>query len=236
MALAALGMPLRRALYRYVAGRPGDVSRDEAARAVGSSRALAAFHLDKLVDLGLLEVSYRRLSGRSGPGAGRTAKLYRRSAREFAVTLPERRYDLLARLLAEALDAESARDAVEALQGAARRFGKRLGEETRRRAGARPGERHLLHQCEVTLRACGFEPQQGTGSDIRLRNCPFGTLAREYQPLVCGMNLGLMKGLVAGLGMRDIAAVQVRTPGWCCVVFRPRRGGAEPRRRAPPQL
>src|SRR5512146_641315 len=98
--LVALGDPVRRALYFLVLGQPdGDVSRDQAARALHLTRALAAFHLDKLVDAGLLEVSFRRLSGRSGPGAGRPSKLYRRASRPIEVTLPARRYELAARLL-----------------------------------------------------------------------------------------------------------------------------------------
>lgn len=51
------------------------MSRAEAADAVGVARTLAAFHLGKLVDAGLLEVAHRRLTGRSGPGAGRPAKV-----------------------------------------------------------------------------------------------------------------------------------------------------------------
>src|SRR5437667_457658 len=105
-AIASLDEPVRRELYLYVAGRGGEVGRDEAARALRISRALAAFHLDKLVALGLLDAAYRRLSGRQGPGAGRPAKLYRRSTRQLEITLPQRRYDLAGRLLARALAAQ----------------------------------------------------------------------------------------------------------------------------------
>src|SRR5512141_2158384 len=88
--LAVLSEPARRALYVYVADRQADVGRDEAARAVGVSRSLAGFHLDRLVEEGLLEASFRRLSGRTGPGAGRPAKVYRRSRRQLEVSLPPR--------------------------------------------------------------------------------------------------------------------------------------------------
>src|SRR6058998_2069336 len=97
--LSVLADPVRRALYLHVLSRNDDVSRDQAARALRISRALAAFHLDKLVEAGLLEVSFRRLSGRSGPGAGRPSKLYRRSPQQIDMTLPARRYELAARLL-----------------------------------------------------------------------------------------------------------------------------------------
>src|SRR5437867_11602565 len=86
--VASLDDPVRRRLYLYVADQEGDVSRDQAARALQIPRALAAFHLDRLVKSGLLETTYRRLSGRSGPGAGRPSKLYRRAALRLDLTLP----------------------------------------------------------------------------------------------------------------------------------------------------
>src|SRR5258708_10030027 len=98
--VATLRDPTRRRLYRYIERQLAAVGRDEAANSVGVSRALAAFHLEKLVAVGLLKPEYRRLSGRTGRGAGRTSKLYKRSARLFELSLPERHYDVLARLLA----------------------------------------------------------------------------------------------------------------------------------------
>jgi DNA-binding transcriptional ArsR family regulator len=101
--LAALSDPTRRRLYFFVASRLEGAGREEAAEAVGITRALAAFHLDRLVEDELLVAEYRRLTGRSGPGAGRPAKIYRRSTRQLAISLPQRNYELLARLLAQAL-------------------------------------------------------------------------------------------------------------------------------------
>ena len=140
--LQPLHHPVRRSLYRYVAGQPGEVSRDQAASAVGVQRSLAAFHLDNLVEGGLLEASYRRLNGRTGPGAGRPAKLYRRSERQYQVSLPPRQYELAAVLLAEALEAEgsAAADAVVAV--ARRRSGTaNAGRGPRGPAGSRAGRR-----------------------------------------------------------------------------------------------
>src|SRR3954464_11035711 len=102
-AVGALADPARRALYPFLAASEAPVSRDQAAADVGLARHTVKFHLDRLVDEGLLETEYRRLSGRRGPGAGRPAKLYRRSTREFDVTLPERHYDLAGQILAEAV-------------------------------------------------------------------------------------------------------------------------------------
>src|SRR5437868_8151395 len=100
---SALADPVRRELYRWVVAQAEPVSRDQAASGAGVPRHTAKFHLDRLVDQGLLETEFRRLTGRAGPGAGRPAKLYRRAARELAVSLPPRHYDTAADLLASAV-------------------------------------------------------------------------------------------------------------------------------------
>src|SRR4051794_25604243 len=126
--IGALADPARRALYRYVAASASPVSRDQAAEDVGLARHTVKFHLDRLVDEGLLETEYRRLSGRQGPGAGRPAKLYRRSTREFDVTLPERHYDLPGRILAGAVEAAAVKGTpvLDAVGEAAAREGRQL--------------------------------------------------------------------------------------------------------------
>ena len=78
------------------------MSREQAAEGSGCPAHTAKFHLDRLVDEGLLDVEFRRLTGKTGPGAGRPAKLYRRSGREIALSLPQRSYDLLSTILAQA--------------------------------------------------------------------------------------------------------------------------------------
>ncbi|MDQ1499355.1 MAG: hypothetical protein QOI86_2695 [Actinomycetota bacterium] len=216
-AVAALNEPVRRALYTYILQQPEAVGREEAAQAVGITRELAAFHLDKLLEEGLLEVEYRRISGRSGPGAGRPAKLYRPSARQVQVTLPERRYDLAADLLAQAIEAPGG-DPARAAETVARRFGETLGVQARRHLGRRPSVSRLLDTaCEV-LRDQGFEPTKTEGQ-IRLRNCPFDTLAKDHTELVCGMNLALAKGLLAGLEVEGIDVLLDPQPGTCCVAL-----------------
>ncbi|MGH9040175.1 MAG: helix-turn-helix transcriptional regulator, partial [Acidimicrobiia bacterium] len=185
-AISVLNEPLRRALYAYVVDQTDAVGRDEAGQAVGITRELAAFHLDKLLQEGLLDVEYRRLSGRGGPGAGRPAKLYRPSDRQLEISLPGRRYELAARLLAEAW-AEPGADPAQALDGVARRFGEALGAQARWRLGRRPTATRVLQAaCEV-LREQGFEPTETDGG-VRLRNCPFQSIANDHPELVCGMN------------------------------------------------
>jgi predicted ArsR family transcriptional regulator len=202
-AVGALREPLRRAVYEFAAGRDEPVGRDEVAEAVGIGRTLAAFHLDRLAEAGLLEVSYARRSGRTGPGAGRPAKLYRRSAAELEVSLPPRRYRSAAGLLAEAVDRSGAD---ELLFEAAREQGRAAG-----RAAAEAG------LVEV-LTGQGYEPQPRDDA-ILLRNCPFHLLARDYPPLVCGMNLALLQGLVQELGPPAATARMAPGADGCCVVI-----------------
>jgi predicted ArsR family transcriptional regulator len=215
-ALSGLGDAIRRRLYDFVAGRAEPVGRDEAAAAVGIGRPLAAYHLDKLVTLGLLSASYQRPAGRSGPGAGRPAKVYARSGSEFAVTLPPREYELAARLLAVAVESDPSGASRTALRDAAQQFGSDLG---RRCRAAGPGLEHPQQAAEDALREHGFEPWQDEDGTVRLRNCPFRHLAAQHTEIVCGMNLALIEGLVTGLGVSGLAPALDPQPGFCCVAI-----------------
>jgi predicted ArsR family transcriptional regulator len=206
--LSSLDDPVRRRLYEVVRERAEPVGRDEAASAAGVGRALAVYHLDKLVESGLLTASYRRPPGRSGPGAGRPAKLYMRSDREFAVTVPPREYELAARLLAQAVEADPGGTSRAVLLEAARRLGAEL-------AGAAGAAGDL----EGALARHGYEPRRGEDGVVRLRNCPFHQLAEHHRDVVCGMNLGLVEGILAGLGADGLRPVLDPQPGHCCVVI-----------------
>jgi predicted ArsR family transcriptional regulator len=215
--MAALRDPNRWRLYQYVQRQPRAVSRDDAAAAVGISRALAAFHLDKLVGLGLLKAEYRRLSGRSGPGAGRTSKLYRRSRHQFAVNVPYRNHELLARLLAESSES-GARISPDA--GAAREYGRLLGSRARERMRGHPEPARLLACVEAVLESLGFEPYRASTAELRLRNCPFDPLSRLYTPLVCGVAQAVIGGIVQGVGANTVQVEREEHPERCCGVLR----------------
>ena len=221
-AVALLAEPVRLELYRYVRGQHGPVGREEAARAVGISVKLAAFHLDRLVQAEMLDIGYRRLSGRTGPGAGRPAKVYTVSRQQFAVSLPQTGYSLAASIMASALsglsDAHDGTDGAEAVRQVARSTGQRLGAEIRRGARTKGARRRALYRC---LEQLGYEPQQD-GPALSLRNCIFADLARDHRELVCGMNGALMGGLVEGTNLPDLR-VERRSPepGCCaCIVAR----------------
>jgi predicted ArsR family transcriptional regulator len=226
-AVTMLNDPVRRSLYEYVAAQPHEVGRDEAANAVGASRPVAAFHLDRLAEAGLVEVSFRRLSGRSGPGAGRPAKLYRRSSRDHQVSLPPRDYELAARLFAQALEEPAADEARSKLSGVAGRFGQSLGAAVSAVLGRRPSRKRQLEAVEQALAGHGYQPYR-EDDDVRLRNCPFDALAGSHRDLVCGMNQALLDGVVDGLGADGLEARFDPRPGECCVAVGPAQAGRRP--------
>lgn len=212
--ISALHDPVRRALYLHVLGERREVSRDEAAAAVGVRRGLAAFHLDRLAADGLVEVEYRRLSGRSGPGAGRPAKLYRAAADERDVSLPPRSYALAAELLAAAVDSGRSPGQV------AREAGLAMAAELD--VGHRASGARKLAAVADLLAVHGYQPV-AVGRGLRLRNCPFHALADRHTELVCGMNEALLGGLLEGLGVTGVEARLEPTPGECCVTLVPRK-------------
>jgi predicted ArsR family transcriptional regulator len=207
--LAALDEPVRRRLYAHVRRSREPVTREEAAEAVGISRSLAAYHLDKLAEQSLLVTSYRRPEGRTGPGAGRPAKVYEAQG-EVSVSVPPREYELAAGLLAEA--AETSDEAQAALDAVAARAGRRLGEG---------GEGSL----DDALTARGYEPFEDEPGVIRLRNCPFHRLAEQHRDVVCRMNQSYLAGVLEGLGRDDVTASLEPERGRCCVAIRARARG-----------
>jgi len=209
-ALTALADGVRRQAYRVVAGGAGPVGRDEVAEALGIGRTLAAFHLDKLVAAGLLETSYARRSGKTGPGAGRPAKLYQVSAAEHAVSVPPRSYRTAAELLAEALEQAGAEDVLN-----------RVAERHGRQTAPCPDVTELLT-------GHGYAPRTAGPDRIELRNCPFHQLAEQFPPVICGMNLAMVTGLLAGAGLDGEWTPRMdAAPGRCCVSLTSRQASKD---------
>jgi predicted ArsR family transcriptional regulator len=206
-AVSALDDPTRRRVYDHVRAATAPVTRDDVAAAVGIGRTLAAYHLDRLAALGLLTVGSERRSGRTGPGAGRPAKIYSRAEREVAVTVPPRDYGLAARLLADAAAADDTGTTRSALGAAAARLGRELGED------AVPGA------LEEALWTRGYEPERCPDGVLRLRNCPFHAVAQRHPEVVCEMNLALLAGLLEGRRDPGVRAALDPQPGWCCVAI-----------------
>ena len=208
--LCSLDDASRRRLYEYVAAQRRPVTRDEVGDALGVDRSTVAYHLDRLVEQGLLVASFARPAGRGGPGAGRPAKRYERSDREFAVSVPPRDYRLAAELLARAAETDTSGTVRRALEEAAAELARELVSGDVRE----PLLEHLAGQ--------GFEPY-AHGAVIRLRNCPFRRLARDHAELVCGMNLAMLAAAAEATG----AAFEARpepAEDRCCVAFVPTDG------------
>jgi predicted ArsR family transcriptional regulator len=205
--LSHLDDPLRRRLYETVIESDGPVSREQAAAAASIGRTLAAYHLDKLAEAGLLAVSYQRPAGRGGPGAGRPAKLYTRAQREITVSVPPRDYELLARLLVTSVEQDTSGSVQKAVNRAAHDAGRRAGTE----AGGKVVD---------ALRNCGYLPRTDGDGRIDLRNCPFHLVAQNHRDVVCGLNLHLVEGVIAGCGHPHAHAELDPAPDRCCVVVR----------------
>jgi predicted ArsR family transcriptional regulator len=222
--VAALDQPLRRQLYRLLAGGGDWITRDEAAARLDVPRSVAAFHLDKLAEAGLVDVRFERTGGRQGPGAGRPSKLYRRRDEEVTASVPDRRYDLAGSLLLEAVaEADRTGEPV----------GRVLADRARDRGHRLAGEGRTT--LEDLLERNGYEPRVDASGEIALANCPFHLLAEQDRALVCSMNLDFVRGLLDGLeGAGRLTARLAPQPGYCCVrisaAWRP-AGRCDPRRR-----
>lgn len=222
-AIASLGDPTRQALYRYVVSQEEPVGRDEAAAAVGVAHHVARFHLDRLHAAGLLRVEYRRPAGRGGPGAGHPSKLYRATSTEFAVSVPERRYDLagavLTRAVADAI--ASGVPVADSLEAAASEAGRALGHSARPHGSRLRRQRSSLAGAVDMLDAHGFAPRSD-GEGYVLANCPFRALAQQAPDVVCRMNLALVASLLDEVGAGGASAHLDPADGRCCVTVRTR--------------
>jgi predicted ArsR family transcriptional regulator len=214
-AVALLAEPVRQRLYLYLRERHEPVGREEAARHAGIAVKLAAFHLDRMADAGLLEVEYRRLSGRVGPGAGRPAKLYSVSSRSFSVVIPQTRYALAASMMATALSAGSSGAAsADSLQDVATSVGERLGDDIRRQARTKGARREAV---ERKLKQLGYEPRVQESGELTLRNCIFSELSMSHRELVCPMNAAFVAGLLGGARLRSLHVERRMAEPTCCV-------------------
>ena len=204
-AVCSLGDRTRRRLYDFVVDQPHPVNRDVVSNALDIERSLAAYHLDKLVEHGLLVATFARPDGRGGPGAGRPAKHYSRADTELEISVPARDYRLVADVLATAIDSDPGGAVHAAVAAAAGALGREVG-------AAESGP------VDAVLTRHGYEPFS-EGDVVRLRNCPFHRVASDHVELVCGLNLALLRGILEGLGARDVAALLDPGPDRCCVAL-----------------
>ncbi|MEU6366711.1 helix-turn-helix domain-containing protein [Streptomyces sp. NPDC046931] len=219
--VSALSEDSRRRMFSFIRRARRAVTRDEAAASVGISRKLAAFHLDKLVDAGLLRARYETPDGIRK--VGRQPKVYEATDAQITVNIPDRRHELLADLLLDAVLTEGAdENAAQAALRTAEQRGRRMGETARdeTRPG-RLGPERGVTACERLLDQYGYEPVRETPTRLRLRNCPFHPLAAKAPDLVCGMNQAFLSGFLTGLQVNGVQAVLAPEPGECCVRLSP---------------
>lgn len=224
--IAALDDENRRRMYMFIRHEGRPVSREDVAKELGLSRKLAAFHLDKLSEKGLLKFHYARPPGRSGPGAGRPAKVYEPSEVEIEVSIPERRYDLAGSLLADAVRTKQPgtsghEQAIRVASEAGTTLGRDIREAKRLRP---PGAERTLAVAREILEEYGYEPFEGPPQQVALRNCPFHALSAYAPELICPMNHAFVEGVVRGLGNESVVVDLIPTPGQCCVRLRSARG------------
>ncbi len=205
-AVAAISDPQRRALFEFISRGGVPVSRDDAAGALGIPRSTAAFHLDRLVDEGVLETEFKRLSGKTGPGSGRPSKLYRRAMGEISVSIPPRRYELAGNLLAAAVE-ESDRTGEPVRTVLAT-----ISATTGRELGASAGS------LDAALESCGYEPRDDGEGGIMLTNCPFDKLASKHTDVICHANVALLQGVAEGASETDRTVEFVEPANGCCCV------------------
>lgn len=217
--VAALADDVRRSLYLAVRAARGPVGREAAAQAVGVSRKLAAFHLDKLVAVGLLEAGTDQTSPRR---VGRAAKVYSPAAGTVSVSVPARRHLELAEILVEAMSGPASGETAEAAaQRVAAGRGRALAPAatTPRAADAD----NALDVAAAVLAEQGYEPYRPDDATVRLHNCPFHPLAARSPEVVCRLNGAFLGGLVEAIGSPDVVVAPVEAGDECCAEIRRRR-------------
>lgn len=205
-AVAAINDPQRRELFELVSRSGTAISREDAAQATGMPRSTAAFHLDRLVEEGVLETEFKRLSGKTGPGSGRPSKLYRRAGGEINVSIPARRYELAGDMLAAAVEqSDRTGEPVRAVLAT-------ISAATGREIGAAAGS------LDAALESCGYEPREDGNGGMVLTNCPFHKLATNHTDVICHANVSLLQGVAEGASETERAVEFVEPANGCCCV------------------
>ena len=208
-AVASLGDEKRRQIFELIAASDGAVGRDDAALALGLPRSTASFHLDRLVQDGLLAVEFHKASGKSGPGSGRPAKMYRQAAGEVAASIPDRNYDLAGELLVAAIEHSTATGSAvgESLLATSYRKGHDLA------AGSPSLEDFMAGE--------GYQPRSDGAGGFVLGNCPFHQLSDGHSEVVCAMNGSFLQGAAAACGEQEERVAPNSVPGQCCARITP---------------
>jgi len=190
-ALQVIGDPELRETLLVVRGRPQAVSIRDVAAATGAHHNVARRRLERLAAAGLLTTSFERPPGRSGPGAGRPAKVYAPAPETSSIEFPERRYPELVGLLVDAVPRRRVPE-----------VGERFGAALAVAAGVEPADdvRAGLEGLCDAIGAIGFQARLAEVADGRAEivtpTCPLRPLV-VANPAVAGVDHGVWRGLVA---------------------------------------
>lgn len=194
-ALDAIGDPELREALAFARSQARPVSADELGTARGVHRNVARSRLERLVSAGLLHATYERRTGRTGPGAGRPAKVYAVVPELTALEFPVRRYESLLGLLVDALPGARRGERLRAV-------GFAFGEELAQAAGLRPTRSvraGFERMCEA-VRTLGYqtslEEVSDRGAVIATPTCPLRPLVRA-RPDAAEIDRGMWQGLAA---------------------------------------
>lgn len=203
---SSLGDATRRGIYISIRQAPEPMTTSEVAELFGIHPNVARHHLHRLVEDGYLSVHERRRSDRQGPGAGRPAKHYEATRKEIQLELPGRRYDLLAELLVRVIQ----RIAPEGAAAAAEEVGREYGQELAAQIGL-PEDSGFEAAARAVARAMtgmGFDTEANQDDHTLVTSfCPFGETAANHPALICKLDQGIVKGLLAASNQAPLAIV-----------------------------
>lgn len=186
----------RAQVLRVIRGEREGIGVRALADATGMHENTIRFHLNRLVEDGLVE---RRQVAPGTPGR----PPLRFVASSGGMDEEPGNYALIARVLSEGLAG-----ATDDIEGTAVEFGRRWGRVRGAQAAARSGHdrptlEDAIEELARILEEAGFEPEIEPGAQetvVRIHNCPFRQLARDDQTIPCGVHRGIMEGVLEGVG------------------------------------
>ena len=205
-----LGDATRRGIYVTVRESTEPVTASQISEMFDIHANVARHHLDRLVSDEYLQVTRKRPSGRTGPGAGRPAKHYEPTRKNVSVQFPARRYDLLAELLLRVIERIAPDNAAEVADEIGREYGRELAAEIGFPEDS--GYDTAAIAVASALMGVGFEVEaRPDDHELVTRFCPFGESAKNHPAIVCQLDQGLVTGLLEGTKQIPVAIVNAHS-------------------------